>query len=1088
MRPIHRKSAGHPTLCIVSNALVHRLAPVAVAAAISLLLFADLNSKYADAAATPKTTVPKTKSVALPKAALPTQVQKSVISLCVGIKTSLLRDPGKGRCTRSLEFSIQWGVRSVAPQLCISKATRYLSLGTLGRCLQGSVLAKPNQKNMYFLCAQSKTGYLRLPVTKTCLTTNSSVRYLAVLLEPKVPTTTTIPEPVSSSPTTETTSTTTTTTIPEPVSSSPTTGTTSTTTTTTSTTTTVAPVAAPAINLSSYSESQTQNVAIAGYAVTSTGGEIANYSIAPAAPAGASFNTFTGLLSGTPTDVQSATDYVITATNATGSASQTFRLTVTLAAPGVSGQPTGVAGDGQVTVTVAAGMGGTPASFVVSAVSDATKTCTVTGSSGSCVVTGLTNGTEYRFIATATNSTGTSTASTASAAVTSATTSSAPTGISITPGDTSLSIAFSAGADGGSALTNYEYSTDGGLTFKARATVSTTSPIVITTVSSGAAVLANGSSYDVQVRAVNAIGSGTATFTAVATPRTVPGVPTIGTATATGSTTATIGFTAPGSDGGATVTSYTATSSPGGKTGTVTQAGSGTITVSGLTTGTAYTFVVTATNSAGTSVVSAVSNSITTFAIPSAPTGISITPGDTSLSIAFSAGADGGSALTNYEYSTDGGLTFKARATVSTTSPIVITTVSSGAAVLANGSSYDVQVRAVNAIGSGTATFTAVATPRTVPGVPTIGTATATGSTTATIGFTAPGSDGGATVTSYTATSSPGGKTGTVTQAGSGTITVSGLTTGTAYTFVVTATNSAGTSVVSAVSNSITPVAALAFTLSSYSESQEQNSEIVGFRISATGGAIASYAISPTQPAGMSFSTSTGLLAGAPTTVQSATDYVITATNATSTASKTFTLTVRVPCAISGECLVGDTGPGGGKVFYRQASNGTFACGATLESLCKYLEAAPTSGMSAWTDATYQWSGNTTDLIGTQWIHDIGTGYSNTVAMVTQDATASRAGSITRDYRGPNDLSDWYLPSKTELRELCKFARKQVTGTAVSCAAGGTMRSGFLSEVYWGSSEGSKGTHGDLLHFKGGGSATSLLKTNTYYVRPVRAF
>ena len=895
MRPIHRKSAGHPTLCIVSNALVHRLAPVAVAAAISLLLFADLNSKYADAAATPKTTVPKTKSVALPKAALPTQVQKSVISLCVGIKTSLLRDPGKGRCTRSLEFSIQWGVRSVAPQLCISKATRYLSLGTLGRCLQGSVLAKPNQKNMYFLCAQSKTGYLRLPVTKTCLTTNSSVRYLAVLLEPKVPTTTTIPEPVSSSPTTETTSTTTTTTIPEPVSSSPTTGTTSTTTTTTSTTTTVAPVAAPAINLSSYSESQTQNVAIAGYAVTSTGGEIANYSIAPAAPAGASFNTFTGLLSGTPTDVQSATDYVITATNATGSASQTFRLTVTLAAPGVSGQPTGVAGDGQVTVTVAAGMGGTPASFVVSAVSDATKTCTVTGSSGSCVVTGLTNGTEYRFIATATNSTGTSTASTASAAVTSATTS-------------------------------------------------------------------------------------------------------------------------------------------------------------------------------------------------SAPTGISITPGDTSLSIAFSAGADGGSALTNYEYSTDGGLTFKARATVSTTSPIVITTVSSGAAVLANGSSYDVQVRAVNAIGSGTATFTAVATPRTVPGVPTIGTATATGSTTATIGFTAPGSDGGATVTSYTATSSPGGKTGTVTQAGSGTITVSGLTTGTAYTFVVTATNSAGTSVVSAVSNSITPVAALAFTLSSYSESQEQNSEIVGFRISATGGAIASYAISPTQPAGMSFSTSTGLLAGAPTTVQSATDYVITATNATSTASKTFTLTVRVPCAISGECLVGDTGPGGGKVFYRQASNGTFACGATLESLCKYLEAAPTSGMSAWTDATYQWSGNTTDLIGTQWIHDIGTGYSNTVAMVTQDATASRAGSITRAYRGPNDLSDWYLPSKTELRELCKFARKQVTGTAVSCAAGGTMRSGFLSEVYWGSSEGSKGTHGDLLHFKGGGSATSLLKTNTYYVRPVRAF
>jgi hypothetical protein len=42
-------------------------------------------------------------------------------------------------------------------------------------------------------------------------------------------------------------------------------------------------------------------------------------------------------------------------------------------------------------------------------------------------------------------------------------------------------------------------------------------------------------------------------------------------------------------------------------------------------------------------------------------------------------------------------------------------------------------------------------------------------------------------------------------QAGSGTITVSGLTTGTAYTFTVKATNSAGQSAASAASNSVTP-------------------------------------------------------------------------------------------------------------------------------------------------------------------------------------------------------------------------------------------------------------------------------------------
>jgi hypothetical protein len=90
------------------------------------------------------------------------------------------------------------------------------------------------------------------------------------------------------------------------------------------------------------------------------------------------------------------------------------------------------------------------------------------------------------------------------------------------------------------------------------------------------------------------------------------GAPTIGLATSTGATTATVAFTAPASSGSSTITSYTATSSPAGGSGTLSQAGSGTISVTGLTAGVAYTFTVTATNSAGTSVASAASNSITT--------------------------------------------------------------------------------------------------------------------------------------------------------------------------------------------------------------------------------------------------------------------------------------------------------------------------------------------------------------------------------------------------------------------------------------------------------------------------------------------
>ena len=97
---------------------------------------------------------------------------------------------------------------------------------------------------------------------------------------------------------------------------------------------------------------------------------------------------------------------------------------------------------------------------------------------------------------------------------------------------------------------------------------------------------------------------------------------------------------------------------------------------------------------------------------PSTPTITSITPSNQQLSVAFTAGSDGGSAITSYKYSTDGGTTFLTRQTGTTASPIVITTLSSdGTTSLTNGTSYNVKIKAVNAIGNGTATSSTAAIP-----------------------------------------------------------------------------------------------------------------------------------------------------------------------------------------------------------------------------------------------------------------------------------------------------------------------------------------------------------------------------------------
>jgi hypothetical protein len=168
--------------------------------------------------------------------------------------------------------------------------------------------------------------------------------------------------------------------------------------------------------------------------------------------------------------------------------------------------------------------------------------------------TGLTNGTSYSYVIRTVNTVGETDTTTVSA--TPITTASAPTISTVTAGNQQLSVAFSAPAStGGTAITSYQYSTDGGSTWRARAAGTTASPLVITTGSSDNATLVNGTSYSVRIRAVNAAGNGEQSNAVSATPITTPGAPTI-TAVTGGDRRVTVSWSAPASTGGSPITTY----------------------------------------------------------------------------------------------------------------------------------------------------------------------------------------------------------------------------------------------------------------------------------------------------------------------------------------------------------------------------------------------------------------------------------------------------------------------------------------------------------------------------------------------------
>ncbi|OIN90947.1 MAG: hypothetical protein AUJ20_12775 [Comamonadaceae bacterium CG1_02_60_18] len=391
----------------------------------------------------------------------------------------------------------------------------------------------------------------------------------------------------------------------------------------------------------------------------------------------------------------------LTATNGAGTSLAPFFATAqfTPHTPAQPGVPTGIAatpGNGQISMAFAAPVndGGSVILDYTASCKSATNTVIATGTQSPLLVTGLTNDVPHACWVTARNAQGTFNAlkfrsatvsATPGAAVVTTTTTTTTTSTTAAPTTTTTTLAPTATTTTTSttlALTATTTTTS--TTLAPTATTTTTSTTLAptaTTTTTSTTLAPTTTTTTTSSTAAPTTSTTSTTASTTTTTLAVTGVPDTPSCCAfvdAGNTMAILAFD-PGVDNGSPITSYTATCSYSLVQGVPLTVSASSLAspliLEGLHNGVTYQCKLTATNALGTSpapVNASIQFTPFTPAPPSVPTGISATPGNGQISMAFSASSnDGGSVILDYTaYCKSDTATFTA---TGTQSPLLVT-------------------------------------------------------------------------------------------------------------------------------------------------------------------------------------------------------------------------------------------------------------------------------------------------------------------------------------------------------------------------------------------------------------------------------